>query len=184
MNPRKGPDSTRGMGEIERQQAAGEFAIGRLVSARRSAAGAGRARGVAITWRMARNELDIRPLSGAVGAEIFGVDLAQELDDDTVAAIRRAWLDHLVIFFRDQNLPPAKLLGLARHFGQPIEYPFVTGIDGFPEIPPVIKLERERVNFGGLWHSDTTYLEQPPMGTMLVAREVPPYGGGTLVANV
>jgi len=133
---------------------------------------------------MARNELEIRPLSGAVGAEIFGVDLAQELDDDTVAAIRQAWLDHLVIFFRDQDLPPAKLLGLARHFGQPIEYPFVKGIDGFPEITPVIKLERERVNFGGLWHSDTTYLEQPPMGTMLVAREVPPYGGDTLFANM
>jgi taurine dioxygenase len=133
---------------------------------------------------MARNELDIRPLSGAVGAEIFGVDLAQELDDDTVAAIRRAWLDHLVIFFRDQDLPPAKLLGLARRFGQPIEYPFVKGIDGFPEITPVIKLEHERVNFGGLWHSDTTYLEQPPMGTMLVAREVPPYGGDTLFANM
>ena len=133
---------------------------------------------------MARNELDIRPLSGAVGAEIFGVDLSRELDDDTVTAIRKAWLDHLVIFFRDQDLPPAKLLGLARHFGQPIEYPFVKGIDGFPEITPVIKLEHERVNFGGLWHSDTTYLEQPPMGTMLVAREVPPYGGDTLFANM
>jgi len=133
---------------------------------------------------MARNELEIRPLSGAVGAEIFGVDLSRELDDDTVTAIRKAWLDHLVIFFRDQELPPAKLLGLARHFGQPIEYPFVKGIDGFPEITPVIKLERERVNFGGLWHSDTTYLEQPPMGTMLVAREVPPYGGDTLFANM
>src|SRR5947207_10800983 len=133
---------------------------------------------------MSKKKLDIRPLSGAIGAEIFGVDLAQELDDDTVAAIRRAWLDHLVIFFRDQELPPAKLLPLARHFGEPIEYPFVKGIDAFPEITPVTKLEHERVNFGGLWHSDTTYLEAPPMGTMLVAREVPPYGGDTLFANM
>jgi taurine dioxygenase len=133
---------------------------------------------------MARNGLDIRPLSGAIGAEIFGVDLVQELDADTVAAIRRAWLDHLVIFFRDQELPPARLLALARRFGEPIEYPFVKGIDGFPEITPVVKLEHERVNFGGLWHSDTTYLETPPMGTMLVAREVPPYGGDTLFANM
>jgi len=128
--------------------------------------------------------LDVRPLSGATGAEIFGVDLARELDADTVAAIRKAWLDHLVIFFRDQDLPPARLLALARRFGQPIEYPFVKGIDGFPEITPVIKQEHERVNFGGLWHSDTTYLEKPPMGTMLVAREVPPYGGDTLFANM
>src|SRR5437588_7051521 len=133
---------------------------------------------------MSKKKLDIRPLSGAVGAEIFGVDLAQELDDDTVAAIRRAWLDHLVIFFRDQDLPPARLLAVARRFGEPIEYPFVKGIDGFPEITPVIKLENERVNFGGLWHSDTTYLEIPPMGTMLVAREVPPIGGDTLFANM
>jgi len=133
---------------------------------------------------MTRNGLDIRPLSGAIGAEIFGVDLAQELEADTVAAIRRTWHDHLVIFFRDQELPPARLLALARRFGEAIEYPFVKGIDGFPEITPVIKLEHERVNFGGLWHSDTTYLENPPMGTMLVAREVPPYGGDTLFANM
>ena len=133
---------------------------------------------------MATNGLDIRPLSGAIGAEIFGVDLAQELDDDTVAAIRKAWLDHLVIFFREQDLPPAKLLALARRFGEPIEYPFVKGIDGFPEITPVIKLEHERVNFGGIWHSDTAYLDIPPMASMLLAREVPPTGGDTLFANM
>jgi taurine dioxygenase len=133
---------------------------------------------------MARKRLDIRPLAGAIGAEIAGIDLARELDSDTVAAIRKVWLDHLVIFFRDQELPPARLLALGRRFGEPIEYPFVKGIDGFPEITPVIKLEHERVNFGGLWHSDTTYLEIPPTGTMLVAREVPPFGGDTLFANM
>ena len=133
---------------------------------------------------MTNKGLDIRPLSGAIGAEIFGVDLAQELDAETVAAIRKVWLDHLVIFFRDQDLPPPRLLALARRFGEPIEYPFVKGIEGFPEITPVVKLEHERVNFGGLWHSDTTYLDTPPMGTMLVAREVPPYGGDTLFANM
>src|SRR4051794_17369578 len=133
---------------------------------------------------MRRNSIEIRPLAGAIGAEIFGIDLAAPLDDETVAAIRRAWLDHLVIFLRDQELPPAEFLAFARHFGEPIEYPFVRGIDGFPEITPVVKLEQERVNFGGLWHSDTSYLEIPPMGTMLVAREVPPHGGDTLFANM
>src|SRR5881275_3334449 len=133
---------------------------------------------------MDHQSISVQPLAGAIGAEIAGVDLAREVDADTIAAIRHAWLDHLVIFFRNQELPPARLLALARRFGQPIEYPFVKGIDGFPEITPVIKLERERVNFGGLWHSDTTYLEQPPMGTMLVAREVPTYGGDTLFANM
>ncbi len=130
------------------------------------------------------NTLDIRPLSGAIGAEIAGIDLSQPLDDMTVAAIRRAWLEHLVIFFRGQDLPPDRLMALARRFGKPIEYPFVAGIDGFPEVTPVVKLEHERVNFGGIWHSDTTYLETPPMGTFLVAREVPETGGDTLFANM
>jgi taurine dioxygenase len=133
---------------------------------------------------MRRNSFDIRPLSGAIGAEIAGVDLARDLDDDLVAALRRAWLQHLVLFFRDQDLAPARFLDLARRFGEPIEYPFLTGLDGFREITPVVKLEHERVNFGGLWHSDTAYLDEPPMGTMLVAREVPPYGGDTLFANM
>jgi taurine dioxygenase len=133
---------------------------------------------------MRPNSLKIEPLAGAIGAEISGVDLAGEVDDDTIAAIRRAWLDHLVIFFRGQDLPPARLLAFARRFGEPIEYPFVKGLDGFPEVTPVVKLEDERVNFGGLWHSDTAYLDIPPMGTMLVAREVPPHGGDTLFANM
>jgi taurine dioxygenase len=127
--------------------------------------------------------LEVHPVAGAIGAEVHGVDLAAELPDDTVAAVRRALLDHLVIFFRDQDLPPARFLALARRFGTPIEYPFVKGIDGFPEIIAVAKLEHERVNFGGVWHSDTTYLAEPPMGTLLVAREVPPVGGDTLFAN-
>jgi taurine dioxygenase len=128
-------------------------------------------------------KLDIRRIAGALGAEIHGVALDRELDAETVAALRQALLEHLVIFFRDQNLPPERFLALARRFGEPIEYPFVRGIDGFPEIIQVAKLEHETVNFGGIWHSDTTYLELPPMGTMLVAREVPPFGGDTLFAN-
>src|SRR6476659_1301210 len=103
---------------------------------------------------MADRKLDIRPLSGAIGAEVLGIDLARDLDDAAVATI-----------------------------GKPIEYPFIKGIDGFPEVTPVIKLEHEKNNFGGIWHTDTAYLESPPMGTMLIAREVPPYGGDTLFAN-
>jgi taurine dioxygenase len=133
---------------------------------------------------MQSNSFEIRPIAGALGAEIAGIDLAQDLDDGAIAAIRRAWLDHLVIFFRDQNLSPERFLAFARHFGEAVEYPFISGIEGFPLITPVIKLEHERVNFGGLWHSDTAYLERPPMGTMLVAREVPRVGGDTLFANM
>jgi taurine dioxygenase len=131
-----------------------------------------------------RNSPEIRPLAGAIGAEILGVDLAGEVNDDTIAAIRRAWLDHLVIFFRDQDLPPARLLAFARRFGEPIEYPFIKGLGGFPVITPVVKLAHDRENFGGFWHSDEPYREIPPMGSMLIAREVPPYGGDTLFANM
>ena len=111
------------------------------------------------------------------------MNLADDLPDATIGAIRQALLDHLVIFFRDQDLPPERFLALARRFGTPIEYPFVKGIEGFPEIINVTKLEHETVNFGGVWHSDTTYLQEPPMATLLVAREVPETGGDTLFAN-
>src|SRR5665213_951209 len=119
---------------------------------------------------------EVRPIAGAIGAEILHVDLAR-LDNAQIAAIRAAWLRHLVIFFRDQRLTPAQLLAFAGRIGQPIEYPFLKGLDGFPAITPVVKLEHERVNFGGIWHTDTAYLERPPMGSMLLAREVPPRGG-------
>jgi len=76
--------------------------------------------------------LQIHPITGALGAEIAEIDLSADLDDGTVAATRRAWLDHLVIFFRVQNLPLERLLAFARHFGGVVEYPFINGIEGFP----------------------------------------------------
>ena len=115
---------------------------------------------------------------------MHGVDLSQPLDGETIAALRRALLDRLVLFFRDQDLPPEALLVAAQQFGTAIEYPFVKGLEGYPKVIEVAKLEDERVNFGGVWHSDTTYLEAPPMGTLLLAREVPPAGGDTLFANM
>lgn len=126
----------------------------------------------------------VRRIAGALGAEIGGVDLSQPLAAETVAAIRAAWLEHLVIFFRDQPLTPSQFMALGEHFGTPVEYPMVKGIEGFPKIIEVKKLEHERVNFGGVWHSDTAYLETPPMASMLLAREVPPAGGDTLFANM
>jgi alpha-ketoglutarate-dependent taurine dioxygenase len=126
---------------------------------------------------------NVRPIAGAIGAEILGVDL-REPQPDLIAAIRAAWLEHLVVFFRDQDLSADQFLALARAFGEPVEYPFVKGLAGYPQITPVIKLEHEKVNFGGLWHSDTAYLERPPMATMLIARETPPRGGDTLFANM
>jgi taurine dioxygenase len=132
---------------------------------------------------MQNTPFELRPIAGALGAEIHGVDLAADLSDGMVAALRQALLDHCVIFFRDQDLPPERLLALAKRFGTPNEYPFVKGLDGYPEVIAVTKLPHETINFGGVWHSDTTYLQEPPMATLLVALEVPPVGGDTLFAN-
>jgi taurine dioxygenase len=128
-------------------------------------------------------KITVTPIAGALGAEIAGIDLASDLDDEAVAAIRQAWLDHQVVFFRDQELDAERFLAFARTIGEPAEYPFVPGIEGHPEIIAVMKLPHETHNFGGIWHSDTAYLDEPPMATMLLAREVPPAGGDTMFAN-
>ncbi len=128
--------------------------------------------------------IQINPIAPALGAEVSGVDLAAGLSEAQVGAIRAAWLEHLVLFFRDQPLTPAQFLRFAATIGRPVEYPFVRGIPGYPEIIEVKKLPHETVNFGGIWHTDTAYLEEPPMASMLLAREVPPTGGDTLFANM
>ena len=131
----------------------------------------------------AYRHLQVSPLAGALGAEVQGVDLARPLDADVVREIRQALLDHLVIFFHRQQLGPGELLAFAERFGQSSEYPQMKGLPGYPKVIAVTKLEHETVNFGGVWHSDTTYLERPPMGSLLYAVEVPPYGGDTRFAN-
>src|SRR5688572_28337451 len=124
--------------------------------------------------------MEVRRIAGALGAEILGVDLSRDFPE---REIRAAFLEHGVVFFRDQKLDPAQFMAFARRMGKPIEYPFVKGIPGFPEVIEVRKLEHEKQNFGGIWHSDTAYLQEPPMGSMLIAREVPPYGGDTEFAS-
>ena len=127
--------------------------------------------------------IEVQPLAGALGAEIVGVDMARELDEEVVGEVRQAFLDHLVIFLRDQKVTPQQQVAFAKRFGEPMEYPQLRGLPEAPLITPVVKLEHERNNFGGIWHSDTTYLPDPPMGSMLLALEVPPYGGDTMFAN-
>jgi len=127
--------------------------------------------------------IEVKPVAGALGAEIAGVDMARDLDEEVVTEVRHALLEHLVIFLRDQKATPLQQVAFAKRFGQPIEYPQLKGLPEAPMITPVVKLEHERHNFGGIWHSDTTYLTEPPMGSMLLAREVPPYGGDTMFAN-
>ena len=129
------------------------------------------------------SHIDVHPVSGALGAEITGVDISLPLDAEVVSEIRKALLNHLVIFFQNQNITPQQQLNFAEQFGLPIEYPQLKGLPECPLVTEVIKLEHETMNFGGVWHSDTTYLQQPPMASMLYAIEIPPYGGDTLFSN-
>ncbi len=129
------------------------------------------------------HHIKVYPIAGALGAQIQGVDLGQSMKTEVISEIRQALLDHLVIFFDRQELTPQQQLAFAQKFGQPMEYPLVKGLPECPQVTQVIKLEQERMNFGGVWHSDTAYLECPPMATMLYAVEIPPYGGDTLFAN-
>ncbi|HZQ75178.1 MAG TPA: TauD/TfdA family dioxygenase [Burkholderiales bacterium] len=124
----------------------------------------------------------IEPLAGALGAEIRGVSLAQA-DAAAWARIHAAFLEHSVLVFRGQALEPADIMEIGARFGPPCEYPFVTGMEGYPHIFEIVKAEDETKNFGGNWHSDTTYLAQPPLATLLYAVESPAYGGDTLFAS-
>jgi taurine dioxygenase len=92
-------------------------------------------------------------------------------------------LSYQVIFFRNQKFEPSSQKAFAQRIGKPIIYPFVKSLENFPEITPILKKETDINNFGGIWHSDTTYQEKPPMGTMLYGIEIPQYGGDTEWSN-
>ncbi len=126
--------------------------------------------------------MKIKRIAGALGAEIIGLDLTQSPSSDLTKEVREVFLKNSVIFLRNQRLTSKQFMNCATAMGEPIQYPFVKGFDDFPQIIEVKKLEHEKVNFGGVWHSDTTYLEKPPMGSMLLSKEIPPYGGDTLFA--
>lgn len=122
-------------------------------------------------------------LTPTIGSEVHGIDLAAPLADDVLGRLRALWLERLVLVFKGQRLDPDAQLAFARRIGEPDRYPFLRGLDGYPEITEVLKRADETVNFGGLWHADTTYQPRPPMATMLYAVELPPVGGDTLFAD-
>ena len=125
-------------------------------------------------------------MAGALGADIGGVDLAQPLADATFAEIERALHDHLVIFLHEQKLTPEQHLAFTRRFGPISRSPYIKHMDEYPDIIAVLKEadERKISTFGNAWHSDFSFLEEPPLGSVLYAREVPSHGGDTLFANM
>ena len=126
--------------------------------------------------------MQITPIAGALGAEIAGVDV-RNLDGNDWEELHHAFLRYSVLAIRDQKLEPADLMRIGAKFGEPCHYPFVTGMDEFPFIFEVVKEPGEKKNFGGAWHSDTAYLKQPPLATLLHAVQTPSHGGDTLFAN-
>jgi taurine dioxygenase len=127
--------------------------------------------------------ITVEPLSGTVGAQVRGVDLSVPPDEGTVAEIWRAFLDHHVLFFRDQDLSPEAQMRFGRCFGELDTHPFVEGMDAYPEVIEVVTEADDRFNFGGGWHSDVSFLEEPDLGSILYAVHVPAVGGDTLFAN-
>jgi taurine dioxygenase len=128
--------------------------------------------------------LEIHLLSGALGAEIYGIDLASSLSPDQVRKIEDALVEHQVIFFREQRLTLEQLEALGRRFGHLQVHPFHPSVEGHPE---VLLLEagqaRPAVADVDAWHSDLTGLEEPPLGSILYGVEVPEVGGDTIFAS-
>jgi len=127
--------------------------------------------------------ISVAPVSGVLGAEVGGVDLASDLDDASIAEIRQAFLAHHVLFFHGQELTPDTLMRFGRRFGELDTHPFVEGMDGCPEVIEIVTEGDDAVNFGGGWHTDVTFLDEPDLGSILYAVELPASGGDTLFAD-
>ena len=128
--------------------------------------------------------IDVRPKSGSVGAEIFGVDLNKEISKEQFLEIRRAFGEFGVIFFRDQYLTPDEEIEFAEKWGIININRFFTNVDGYPKIAMVLKEANQKQNIGGAWHTDHTYDTEPAMGSILFAHEVPKKGGDTMFASM
>ncbi|MBT5434170.1 MAG: TauD/TfdA family dioxygenase [Alphaproteobacteria bacterium] len=126
--------------------------------------------------------ITVEPISGALGAEVAGIDLAA-IDDATMAEVEQAMLDHLVLVFRDQNLEPADQLGFARRLGQVAPWPYAKPMEGYPELTELVSGPGDINNFGGSWHTDSSTFEAPPAYTVLYCVSCPPVGGDTSYAN-
>ena len=129
--------------------------------------------------------MDIQPLSGALGAEVHGVDLLH-LEAQQLSEIEAAFLQYLVLCFRDQKLSPGDLLRLTEHFGGLGETPYLSGLPDYPDVVPVLKEANEQSphTFGAGWHTDFTFQACPPARTLLYAVDTPAVGGDTLYCNL
>jgi taurine dioxygenase len=132
---------------------------------------------------MRSNSIEIKPIAGALGAELHGIDLANLTDDD-FADVHDAFLAHQVIFFREQTLTPVEQIGFAKRFGEIHLHPYMRGLPDHPEILEIVKREEDTKNFGGGWHTDQAFSPRPALCTLLYAKETPTFGGDTMFTNM
>lgn len=133
---------------------------------------------------MAFETIQVEPLNPVIGAEIRGVDLTRPLGNQTFKEIHEALSKHLVIFFRDQDIDLEQQKTLGRLFGKLHIHPSAPGPAGHPEVLTVKADETSKAVTGNRWHSDVSCEAEPPMGSLLHMRELPPSGGDTMFANM
>ena len=132
---------------------------------------------------MASNNLQVKPLCGAGGAEVLGVDLSRELDNQTAEAVHEAFLQHIALFFPNQQLTAPQMERFVRRFGDPLVHPYLHPVEGSPFVHELRKTPTQSVNFGYGWHADFTFLERPSAANALYARVTPEFGGDTVFIN-
>ena len=127
--------------------------------------------------------MKVKLCSGALGAEIEGIDL-RTINSDNFKLINDLLLEHKVIFFREQNMSPEEQINLAKLFGPVEEHAYVKGLEGYPEITRLIKDAEEKNQWGEGWHSDVSYNETPTKAVILKSVKIPPVGGDTVFSNM
>jgi taurine dioxygenase len=133
---------------------------------------------------MGFQKIEVKPLTGALGAEVFGPDLSKKLDRQTFDEVHQALLDNLVIFFRDQKITPQEQLRFAKRFGPIHSHPYMKGMEDCPQVLKISRTPDDPRAFGNAWHSDQMFVPTPALGTMLYGVTIPQPGGDTLFANM
>lgn len=128
--------------------------------------------------------MEFTPISGACGAEVSGIDLERDLTPERVEALTAGLGEYGVLVFRGQTLSPEDHLAMGEAFGGVNINRFFKAVDGHPGIAEVRKEPDQKANIGGQWHTDHTYDIEPALGSILVARELPPFGGDTLFSSM
>jgi taurine dioxygenase len=129
--------------------------------------------------------IEVKRYEPALGAEIRGIDLASGLDEETCAEVRRALLEHQVLFFKEQSeIPPAVQVAIGRMFGELHFHPAAPQMTGHPEVFEIHVQRESKIANGEFWHSDVSCDPEPPLGTILQIHLLPELGGDTLFANM